>query len=495
MCRMNMGRQARIVSILILMAANAAICLRAADQAWPRIRVRADSRIELFCTIFRLAGNPEYGQNEVPSYVNVIEKDFGPLKNHPAVRMAAQLRETRGIGYDAPLSLAVHVTDPGELREITPLDPRPPGLDARWHADEAREFLALARDFAKAARFEEFFMSRKEYYYESGKCMENLIESFHIREWFQQYFGKTRDVDVDVVIGMQLGGNNYGLRVKVPGARELVYAIKGVWQADASGIARFGKRDAEMLVHELCHAFANPVIDTNIQALRAPAETLFPYVEFEMNLQSYGRPEIMLYESLVRALVIRYLSHYSDTDYTNMILGLERKQNGFPWMKELSVLLESYERNRAIYPDLDSFAPQVVEFFRGYAKDIKRKLTELENEDRAKWKHLESRAPRVVSMVPKNGDMNVDPGLKEITITFDKPVQGIGLLQFGRSTSYPLARQGWKYDSTGTILTVPVQLRPEGYYTFGLNGENALFIQDRDGNPLVPVVVKFKTRK
>lgn len=491
----NKKRAGIAVAVIVLAVHAPRIRLHAAGRPESRIRVRVDSRIELMATIFRLAGNPEYGEKVAAKYVRDVEENFGPLIDHPAVRMAATLRTTRGIAFDAPMTLALHVTEPDELREAVPFDPKPYGLDPRWRVDEAREFLAMARDFAKVSGFEKFFAAHKDVYTASTKRMEDLLESCHLREWFEKMFGEQRDKDLVIVVAPQLGGNNYGIRVTCPGESEAAYAIKGIWQVDEEGLARFSKRDAEVLVHEFCHSFANRVIDANIRELREPAEALYAHVAFDMAMQSYGRPDIMLYESLVRALVIRYLREYSTSEYAEMIQNIEMNLNGFLWMRELVALLESFESNRTTYPDLESFGPRIVDFFRDYAKGIVKKKAELEREESAKWKGLEAEAPRILSMVPKNGDMNVDPGLKEMTITFDRPVRGIALMQLGRSTNYPLARQGWTYDATGTILTVPLQIRPDSYYTFGLNAEKALFIQDRDGHPLVPVVVKFKTRK
>ncbi len=43
----------------------------------PALDVRVDPRVELFSVIFRLAGNPEYNQGKVASYVTDVEKHFG----------------------------------------------------------------------------------------------------------------------------------------------------------------------------------------------------------------------------------------------------------------------------------------------------------------------------------------------------------------------------------------------------------------------------------
>lgn len=51
------------------------------------------------------------------------------------------------------------------------------------------------------------------------------------------------------------------------------------------------------------------------------------------------------------------------------------------------------------------------------------------------------------------------------------------------------------YEATRTVLTIPVTLEPGRECLLGFNGEGFLVMQDEQGNPLVPVIIKFKTKK
>lgn len=117
----------------------------AQEKAAPRISVTVDPRVELLSIIFRLAGNPEYSQGRVPSYVKDVDSQFGPFRDHAVVTLAKKLRQTRGVSYDAVMGMAVHVTDAVSLQERTSFSPQPKSLDARWTPESAREFLALTR--------------------------------------------------------------------------------------------------------------------------------------------------------------------------------------------------------------------------------------------------------------------------------------------------------------------------------------------------------------
>jgi hypothetical protein len=125
--------------------------------AEPTLRVVVDARVELVSVLFRLAGNPEYGRGRVDSYTQDAEKHFSAFRNHPAVEVARKLRRTRGVSFDAPMIMAVLLTDTEKLQTKVPLDPWPQSLDGRWTADGAREFLEAARQFVRDASFREFF--------------------------------------------------------------------------------------------------------------------------------------------------------------------------------------------------------------------------------------------------------------------------------------------------------------------------------------------------
>src|ERR1019366_10082645 len=84
---------------------------RAAGQVAPgsahSLRVVVDPRVELMSLIFRLAGNREYNMAKVKSYAEDADKQFEKFRNHAVVKLAQELRRTRGVSYDAVMSMAV----------------------------------------------------------------------------------------------------------------------------------------------------------------------------------------------------------------------------------------------------------------------------------------------------------------------------------------------------------------------------------------------------
>ena len=129
-----------------------------------RVAVSADPRVELMSIIFRLAGNREYNRGAVRSYVEDVEKHFGPFKDHPAIKYAAELSKKNRVSYDAVMTMAVHTTDTVSLGERVPFSPKPGAMDDRWSPETARKFLSLARNFVKDTGFNEFYAAHEPLY-------------------------------------------------------------------------------------------------------------------------------------------------------------------------------------------------------------------------------------------------------------------------------------------------------------------------------------------
>ncbi|WP_432798940.1 Ig-like domain-containing protein [Poriferisphaera sp. WC338] len=100
--------------------------------------------------------------------------------------------------------------------------------------------------------------------------------------------------------------------------------------------------------------------------------------------------------------------------------------------------------------------------------------------------------PKVVSITPKDGSLGVDPNLKAITITFDQPMSG-GRSITGGGESFPeiINKIQWKDSKT---IVIPVKLKPNHEYRFGINSPSHKNFKSRYGNPVKWRRVTFKTR-
>jgi hypothetical protein len=283
------------------------------------------------------------------------------------VKLAHELHDTRGVSYDAVMSMAIHLTDAEQVQLRLPLEPWPGGLDQRWPALEVSNFLAAAQQFVKDSSFQEFIEQHRPLYQTTVARMQGLIEKEAHPEWFEGYFGPRPHASFTVALGLLSGGGgSYGPHFRAADGQEELYCILGVWQTDKQGLPRF-TRDAALgiVVHEFCHSYANPLIERHWAELQAPGNALFERVAGQIRAYSqgsYNNGQTLLKESLVRVCVIRYMRQYQREEAARYLIQTE-KRNGFLWMPELSDLLGDYEAHRQRYPTLEEFAPRLVAFF------------------------------------------------------------------------------------------------------------------------------------
>ncbi len=474
-----------LLAFLRPLGPDVAPAIGAAEQRGrePPLRVAVDPRVELVSIIFRLAGNPEYGRGQVSSYARDVDQHFAPFKQHAVVEIARRLRQTRGVGFDAPMALAVHLSDAEKLQTAVPLEPWPDALDARWTPQGVREFLEAARQFAGDASFRDFFDKHRALYEAAESRMRGLLEKEGHLEWFPEFFGQRPGASFTVVLGMLNGGNCYGPHSRTADGKEDLYCVLGVWKTDAAGQPQFDAGMLGTVVHEFCHSYANAVVDRHAADLRGAGEKIFSHVAASMRSQAYGNWKTMLYESLVRACVVRYTRRYGGETAARQAASEDARRK-FAWVGELSELLGDYEAHRGQYPTLEAFAPRIVRFFNDYAEKF---IKEQEA--------LNARRPKVVSMVPANGATDVDPGLRIIKVVFDRPMQDGSWSMVGGGEHFPEPDGKPAYDSKGTTWTVPVKLKPDWDYRFMLNSDRFTAFRSREGVPLAPLTVTFRTAR
>lgn len=467
------------IATAALLLLSASPFSRAAEEEKAPIPARVDARVELFSLVFRLAGNPEYSMpNSRSPYSEAAAKQFGPFADHEVVKLARRLRATRGVSYDAVMSLAVHVDAVPTLEPLVPLDLPPKRLDARWRPDEATAFLAAARDFARETGFVEFEREHEKLFAETSRRMEALLAKHDVRSWFDSFLGAKPGADFSVIVGLLNGGSNYGVGVTFPDGSERISPVMGAWEWDESGVPVFGGGYLPTIVHEFCHSYTNPIVEAHLDELRPAAARIWPHVADAMKRQAYATPETLLVESFVRACVLRYLCA-EEGEAAAARAAQAEVDRGFAWVPGLAELLADYEANRKEYPTLDAFVPRIAAWLGAWADESETRL---------------EKAPKVVSIEPANGATDVDPAVSEIRIVFDRPMRDGTWSVVGGGPHFPEITGRSSYDAAHEVLTFPVRLKPGWSYELWLNSGRYQGFASADGVPLAPVHVTFATR-
>jgi RNA polymerase sigma-70 factor (ECF subfamily) len=103
--------------------------------------------------------------------------------------------------------------------------------------------------------------------------------------------------------------------------------------------------------------------------------------------------------------------------------------------------------------------------------------------------------PVVVSVVPELGAVNVDPGLREVRVTFSKKMMDRSWsLTEGTRYSVPKVDGQIHYDSDQRTCVIPVSLEAGKTYVWGVNSPRFQNFKDADGRPALPYLIVFRTR-
>ncbi|MBU8869314.1 MAG: DUF4932 domain-containing protein [Gemmatimonadales bacterium] len=486
-----MKNQRRIFTLFFLISL---LAISSSTLASPAIiPVTVDPRIELFSLIFRLAGNQEYIQCKIPSYAAEADSVFHDYRDHAVVELARLLRQNHGISYNAPMELALHVTDPPGLQERVPFDPLPVSLDNRWTTAEAGKFLVEARKFAKESDYMGFFTTHNDWFVQAQNRLSLLLASTDIVPWFAEYFGVRSPAEFRIELAMFNGGHSYGPSFIQPDGLIEFHSILGVWQVDAQNLPDFPEKVIHTIVHEFSHSFINPLVDDHEKALESAGQALYPLVAEKMKSKAYGNWQTMFYESLVRVMTIKWISDTAGEDKVSR--HLEHQQRiGFYWISELFEVLAEYENNRDQYQTFEQFMPVVVGFFSDYAAVAEASIATLENEWTAEALEKGAKAPSVLSVNPPNGAVDVDTSCPAVIITFDRPMKDKSWSVMSTGQPIPEVAGMVSYNDDRTVLTIPVALVAGVSYGFALNSPTGGGFMDENGNELSEYLVSFRTR-
>ncbi|MGE8429671.1 MAG: DUF4932 domain-containing protein [Sphingobacterium sp.] len=471
----NMFEKASKYALIILFSLQFMFVYGQRNQIMDRPKV--DERIEMLSIVFRLAGNREYSSAIFKRYVDRVNKHYSPFKEHELITFVNKIKSENGIGYDAVMSMAIHLDDKFNLKQKN-IDET---LDKRWSSANALQFAALLKKFYKDSNSKRFFQDNRALYNEVEKRFLPIYEHIEL-DWYPKFYGKKPSEKFLIVNGLGNGGGNYGVAIENPRGHKKVYAIMGTWSMDSLGMAEFPLQSYfPTLLHEFNHSFVNYLLEKDTTIFRDNGEKLYSVVKEKMNRQAYRSWQTMLNEALVRAAVIKYQKdhHFSSEEISKETN--EQLDRGFLWIEKLVDELENFDRQREKYPTLESYMPVLAEAYQSYATNIS-SLDE----------NFEERRPKIISFEGiQDGQTNVSSTLGELKINFDKPLLGQGRSFRGISKeSFPMIK-GHRYSPDKKSVLIDWELEPNKIYEIIITG-NAF--RTADGIPMQDHYLKFSTK-
>jgi len=331
-----------------------------------------DKRTELLSIVFRLAGNFEYNNDVYRSYVSDIHNHFDKYKDHPLIAFATEMRDKNGVSFDAVMCMAIYLEQPPSLDPVIPFSSYFP--EGRWGQENANKFAGLLKQFYTDARCEDFFSAQKKLFKAAQERFMPVYSALDLN-WFKQYYGEQPDGSQNIIIGLGLGGGNYGPKLKYPDGREDTYAIMGTWDIDSTNLPVYDVENCmPTLIHEFNHSYVNHLTSAYAPDIEVSGKKLFELVKSGMGNQHYTWWQSMMNEALVRASVIRYIMKHNPDRTASRNQLITELGYGFYWMKELVELLGDYEKNRSKYPTFESYMPVIAEFYTKLASESETKF-------------------------------------------------------------------------------------------------------------------------
>ncbi len=456
------------------------LCVNSFSQQNILDKPKVDERVELLSIVFRLADAKEYNSKKFKLYTDKIEKYFENYKNHELIKFVKQIRDENGIGYDAVMKMAIHLTSSNEFKPLVKISNSIP--DERWGKKNTEKFIKLLNAFYKDTRCKEFFESNKELYANVSRKFLPIYENIDLN-WYKTFYGKEPKEKFVIVNGLGNGGGNYGPDIVFKNGTREVYAIMGTWSVDSLGMAKFDLKDYfPTLLHEFNHSFVNNLIENKIKEFENSGEKIYKVVGKQMEEQAYGSFKTMLCEALVRASVIKYMKDHNFRKDEIDEEVQDQLNNGFLWMNELVEELEKYSKQREKYPTLESYIPNIIIAYNEYANNI------LEYE-----KTFDKERPNILSINEfKNFDQNVNSKINVLTINFDKALKGKGYsINYGEKgkTFFPEIGK-IKYSNDRKSVIMEVKLIENKEYQFIVSGMS--FVSEK-GIPIKDYLIEFKT--
>jgi Bacterial Ig-like domain len=109
---------------------------------------------------------------------------------------------------------------------------------------------------------------------------------------------------------------------------------------------------------------------------------------------------------------------------------------------------------------------------------------------------VKSLPPSVVKTVPRAGDTEVDPTLKEISVSFSKDMMTEEMWSWCSQSpdTFPeIDKAGIRYLKDRRTCVLPVKLQPGKTYIIWINSQKFNYFKDTEKNSAIPYLLVFQT--
>lgn len=340
-----------------------------------RLVPKIDKRVELLSIVFRMAAVQGFRDSLNPRYSKAIDQHFNKYVGHPLIKYVSSFTDSldkKNIEYGdwSVEALAVHLSEVPKLEPVVAINDTS-NMDG-W---EDRTFfnatmVRLVQQFYKDAKCSDFFASQEQYYtLIRNECEKQVVK---INEsWLSDFFAIPPSENYYPILCLCMRNGAYA-RVNFSHNKRNTYTFYECKGFDKNGVPNGLKQQylPRMMLHESVHTFTNQLVDNNIEALRSSAEIMLanPRVANKVKNTFYDNWPYLLYESLVKAASIKYISHNKAIKISASEETAAQEKAGFFWIRGLVQLLDKYGNNKHVYKNVKALMPEIIDYFRNVAK-------------------------------------------------------------------------------------------------------------------------------
>jgi len=310
------------------------------------VTVNIDPRIELMSVLQVLDGSFLSTQFDIEYRADVL-MHFGMYAGHPVLKTYRRMSQA-GFAFDAvPKAMMTRADPPG----LVPRVPYPPDVLKRaGGAENLDRFFAELSDFARKSGFDVFSRRNARMYMALAKAVTPAAKL--AASQVEDYSGM-QVKNSNIIIGPLLHNGGFSSTLENDATTE-VYVFVGPSGA-REGLADFGSAEqiAEIVQHELCHSFVNPLARAHLDKLNQYSAA-FESVQVMMAQRAYGDWEHTANEMIIRAIVARLMAQRHGEEAGAGQVAREEGE-GFRYVRPLANLLKEYEANRQLFPSFSHF--------------------------------------------------------------------------------------------------------------------------------------------
>lgn len=423
-----------------------------------QLKSQVDECFELTSIVFRLAEAQEYVNNQLVDYTNEIDSYFAKYKDHKLITYTKEIRNKQAIGYNAVSSAAtlldikngkVAIRPDIKISQIS-------DVDGRWTEESFKTFVNLLNDFYKKTKFRNFYTQHTDLYRLAEDRMDELLKEFNI-DWFKTLFRDSIQFPV-IIVSPCNGPHNYAFSIP---AKNRIKGMAIGCSADENGQPTFNNK-IFIITHEFLHNYANPLLNVYWSQIDSAAQVIYPYVKEDMLKNAYGDAKTTMFEWFTNLLSVMYMQDNpikKGGTPTHQIRNLQNR--GFIWMERSILFMKHFRDNWKMFPTIDDYMPQIVEFINYTAANFDQVINEFDN-----------RHPYVVDVFPASGS-TIEPNVDTIEIRFSEPMfDAHGMKPIDDKNIIPVPRTvmpSWKDDYTFIYIIDTNKLEKGKTYGFKLN--------------------------